>query len=306
MKKTQQAPAKINLFLYMTGRREDGYHLLSSVMHTISLYDTITVEVEEASDGKSKVELLSDVWYLLKDPSKNTAVKAAELFLSKLAPKAYHVTVDLKKEIPSQAGLGGGSTDAATVLKILSEFFPGQVSNQQLHEIALQVGADVPFFLGGAAALCEGVGEILTPVAPVGGLPVLIMKPKEGVSTPVCYREFDEQGKRRILSAEEERIMDAFLHGGENENALDRVSKAKSVFGNDLLAPSLSQVPSIGDAVPLMEEYGAVYACMSGSGSAVFGLFEKESDIDRLLSSEKARSLKQDGWIFKKAVTLDD
>ena len=82
MKKTQQAPAKINLFLYMTGRREDGYHLLSSVMHTISLYDTITVEVEEASDGKSKVELLSDVWYLLKDPSKNTAVKAAELFLS--------------------------------------------------------------------------------------------------------------------------------------------------------------------------------------------------------------------------------
>ena len=144
----------------MDGKREDGYHLLYSCMQTLSLYDEIEVSVGESDE--TGVSFFSDCGFLSSDPKKNTAVAAAVRFMERLGPEKYAVSIGLQKNIPSQAGLGGGSSDAAAVLLAMDRLFPGKVSKEELSGIALSIGADVPFFLCGGTALCEGVGEILT------------------------------------------------------------------------------------------------------------------------------------------------
>ena len=167
MSTTVEAPAKVNLFLRMDGKREDGYHLLFSAFQTLSLCDVVTVRIRprrEDEKDSAGVIIGSDSSALPKDPFKNTAFLAAYRFFAKLGCDKYVAQIMLEKNIPSQAGLGGGSSDAAAVLTAMDTLFPGKVSRDDLLEIAVSIGADVPFFLTGGTALCEGIGEIVTPL----------------------------------------------------------------------------------------------------------------------------------------------
>ncbi len=301
MKSEKRAPAKVNLFLRMAGRREDGYHLLFSCMQTLSIYDEIKIEVKPETETETRVLFASDCGFLTSDPKKNTAVAAAVRFLEKLAPERYTVSIDLKKNIPSQAGLGGGSSDAASVLLALDELFPGRVTREELEQIALSIGADVPYFLYGGTALCEGVGEIVTPMPALPGLPMLLMKPGRGVSTPACYRAFDEMGGAGI-SEEEKEVLVRGLQ--EQVPVKDRLLSASRAWTNDLQAPAIGSVPEIEDGIRLLQAGGAAFAAMSGSGSCVFGIFEDEERIDALTDSPDFLSLIEEGWWAEKVYTV--
>ena len=150
------APAKINLTLEVLKKRTDGYHDLRTVMHSIDVCDTVTVELSEANDGGIIVECTTPL------PPVNTAFTAARLFREKTG--CGGVRIQIKKRIPSEAGLGGASADAAAVLHGMQQLF-GSISRDELYDIAKRVGADVPFCLHGGCALCEGIGEKLTPSA---------------------------------------------------------------------------------------------------------------------------------------------
>ncbi len=305
MRIVKKAPAKINLYLYLPGRREDGYHLIDSCMQALSLYDEVCVEVKTPEEGGSgKIDLATDAAYLMQDPSKNTAYRAAVLFSEKLPDPNYDIKITIKKNIPAQAGLGGGSTDGAATLLALSEMFPGLASEKELLSMAVRVGADVPFFLKGGTVLCEGIGEIMTEAVPLQGLPILLMKPEAGVSTLACYKRFDAKSDVKKTTEQEHQALQEFLFPAETCPALERVKKVCGIWRNDLEAPALEEAPEIGKAAPLMRDYGAFYAAMSGSGSAVFGIFEEEKDIDRLLSSDAWSGLQKNGWSAFKVFSI--
>lgn len=283
----------------MDGKREDGYHLLYSCMQTLSLYDEIEVSVGESDEAG--VSFFSDCGFLSSDPKKNTAVAAAVRFMERIGPEKYAVSIGLQKNIPSQAGLGGGSSDAAAVLLALDRLFPGKVSKEELSEIALSIGADVPFFLCGGTALCEGVGEILTPMPDLSGLPILLLKPQRGVSTPFCYKAFDAMGAENISEEEKKALKEDLSYDADPKERLIRAGRS---WTNDLQAPAVQSVPEIQDGLDLLSGGGALFSAMSGSGSAVFGIFEKEEDIRRLMESPEFLRLKNDGWWSAVAKTI--
>ena len=178
---TLNAPAKINLTLEVLKKRTDGYHDLRTVMHSIDVCDTVTVELSEANDGGIIVECTTPL------PPVNTAFTAARLFREKTG--CGGVRIQIKKRIPSEAGLGGASADAAAVLRGMQQLF-GSISRDELYDIAKRVGADVPFCLHGSCALCEGIGEKLTP-APSAALPLLLVRGNRGISTGALFRSLD-------------------------------------------------------------------------------------------------------------------
>ena len=204
MRVVKKAPAKINLYLYLPGRREDGYHLIDSCMQALSLYDEVAVDVKTKEEGGTgKIEIRTEAEYLQSDPTKNTAYRAAVLFQQNMKQKDCDICITLTKNIPAQAGLGGGSTDGAAVLLALSEMFPDEATEEELLEMAVKVGADVPFFLKGGTVQCEGIGEVMHEAEPLTGLPILLLKPKPGVSTLACYKKFDEECEVTVLSEKE-------------------------------------------------------------------------------------------------------
>ena len=303
MKIVKQAPAKVNLFLRMDGKREDGYHLLYSVMQTVSVYDTIEVETLEKENAEPRVRFSSNCRFLTNDPKKNTIVKAASLFLPYIEEENCDISIFLDKKIPSQAGLGGGSSDAATVLLALNELFPGRVSKEELENMAVNIGADVPFFLEGGTVLCQGIGEIRTSLPPMRGIPMLLLKPAEGVSTPRCYAKFDEMGRPPMSENEKTELYQAMMEEGEND-PLFRARRGQELWKNDLQEPAMTDVPVMQEGLALLSRGGALFSAMSGSGSALFGLFEKEEMIDRILSSKELHDLIRQGWWVQKAGTV--
>ncbi len=303
MKIVKQAPAKVNLFLRMDGKREDGYHLLYSVMQAVSVYDTIEVETIEKENAEPRVRFSSNCRFLTNDPKKNTIVKAASLFLPYIEEENCDISIFLDKKIPSQAGLGGGSSDAATVLLALNELFPGRVSKEELENMAVNIGADVPFFLEGGTVLCQGIGEIRTSLPPMRGIPMLLLKPAEGVSTPRCYAKFDEMGRPPMSENEKTELYQAMLEEREND-PLFRARRGQELWKNDLQEPAMTDVPVMQEGLALLSRGGALFSAMSGSGSALFGLFEKEEMIDRILSSKELHDLIKQGWWVQKAGTV--
>lgn len=255
MKLTLSAPAKINLTLAITGLREDGYHLLSSVMQTLSLSDTVVLETIPQG-----ITLSCDRKGIPTDQH-NLCWKAAKRYLD-AAGVQEGVAITLYKCIPDGAGMGGGSSDAAAVLKGLAALYPAQVN---LAKLAATIGADVPFFLTGGTCLCEGVGEDVTPIPfpAKSGLFCVVTKPEASLSTPVIYQQYDEmKGEfspscRRLLAQFESGAVFSLLH-------------------NDLELPAITLLPEICAYKEALLNAGADCAMMTGSGSAVFGLFREE------------------------------
>ena len=258
MRGEQKACAKINLTLDITGELPDRYHSIFTVMQTVGLWDDVVVETTEA-EGISLT--CSD--NTLPCDGRNTAYRAAELFL-RAAGVESGVAVTVQKRIPAQAGLAGGSADAAAVLRALDGLFPGRLSRRQLLDIAFRIGADVPFCLAGGARLCQNKGEVM---AELPGLDawVVLVKPEENVSTKAAYDRFAQA--KDLFHPDNGRFL-FYAAAGEYRKAL---AYACNTF------EALCEVPS-GEAIKAaLYAGGAYYAAMSGSGSAFFGLFEEES-----------------------------
>jgi 4-diphosphocytidyl-2-C-methyl-D-erythritol kinase len=190
------APAKINLTLDVLGRRPDGYHDLATIMHEIPLSDDITVNI----GGEKGIRAVTDVSYIRNDT--NVAAKAARLFFEyledhgKLSADGIGILIEIKKKIPVGAGLGGGSADAAAVLKALNSYFGSPLSQSELIGVGASTGADVPFCIAGGCALCEGIGEIITPLPVLSGGYLVLVKPKISISTAELFSGFGSSKKQ--------------------------------------------------------------------------------------------------------------
>ncbi len=249
------APAKINVFLHILGRRPDGYHCLVSGMQKIGLYDELFLERIDAGvelhcpDGDTP------------ENRDNLVVQAAALFGEYLAEsglgRPFGVRMVLTKRIPVAAGLGGGSSDAAAALLGLNALSGAHLDAQTLADLGLRLGADVPFFLQPApAALAQGIGEELSPVPPLAGYSIVLVNPGFALSTRWVYQNFD-------LTAIERK--DTFQNFQNGLNG--------ALWSNDLEQVAAGRYPVIGELKKAMRDHGAEASLMSGSGPTVFGLF---------------------------------
>ncbi|MDD6268526.1 MAG: 4-(cytidine 5'-diphospho)-2-C-methyl-D-erythritol kinase [Oscillospiraceae bacterium] len=255
-----KAPAKVNLALDITGKREDGYHLLETVFQTVSIYDKLKITM--TSEPGIKLSC-SEPW--LPCNEKNLAYKAANAFLHRAEIK-NGVRIFLEKKIPSQAGMGGGSSDAAAVLTGMNILCGNIFSRDTLCEMAASLGADVPFFLYGGTAYAEGIGEKLEQLPSLEGIPVVAAKGKGGISTPEAYRRID--------------TLDNPVHPGtqalrEAVKAGEDTDDIWKYCGN--IFEQVTELRDVANIRKTMLDMGAVFACMSGSGSAVFGIFRDKN-----------------------------
>ena len=256
MKATVSAPAKINLTLNIEGRRDDGYHLLSSVFQAVSLADEVTLEVDNGVNGI--VLAVSDT--SVPCDERNTAYKAAQVFYDALGVLPS-VRIFVQKIIPQQAGLGGGSADAAAVLVGLNSLYNAPFTLKQLCNLGEKVGADVPFCIVGGTAFVEGIGEIITPLTPLSSCTVLVVKPPIGVSTKEAYAAVDN--KETVLADQ------AMMLKAIEEKNITAVGALLSNAFQQALA-----IPEVEDLLMGLRKSDTLGAMMSGSGSAVYALFD--------------------------------
>ena len=275
------ANAKINLFLRVNGTLPNGYHRLYTVMQEIDCADLLTITLDPSRRGfKINCFGRNDI-----DPEKNLCKKACDRFYSNLKKlkgdrfKPPYTEIDLVKNIPSESGMGGGSSDAAAVLVVLQEHFGQPFSEEDLLRIAVNVGADVPFFLYGGTCLCERVGEVIRPLESLAGLGVLIGKPKAGVSTPECFALMDGEAREPFDEKAYSDYIDSLnVHFRNNSDMIGKFLAGSDLLVNDLEAPAIRLVPEIDAIKKAFTNAGAEYCCMTGSGSAVFALFESRGD----------------------------
>ena len=263
----ERANAKINLYLDVLSRREDGFHDVKTVMHSVTFGDDITVSIEPAE--KVSVRMTLDGSRFLPTDSRNLAVRAAELFLSR-AKLTYAVDIHMVKRIPIAAGLAGGSSDAAAVLRALNKLCGRLFSIPAMNEIASELGSDVVYCLYGKCALCEGRGEVITKIKTAVRSHVVIAIGNEHVSTPQAYKALDAvfsnfDGTKS--TGGEERF--GTLMTSLNNNCLD----INGVF-NCFESAVLPDCPLASDIKKRMLELGARASMMSGSGPSVFGIFD--------------------------------
>lgn len=259
-----EAFAKINLTLDVTGRRPDGYHEVEMLMQSVSLSDIITLRKADSITlfcDKPGVPL----------GERNTAFKAAKLFFEKtgIAPG---VTIDIRKSIPMQAGMAGGSADAAGVLFGINELFGKPLSEEEMLGIAVRVGADVPFCLLGGTMLAKGIGEELSTVSPLPDCVIAVVKPEENVSTGAAYALVDalKDPKR----PDNEAVMKALEEGDLKAVASGMVNLFHEATGTE----------TTEKIVRTLMKNGALGAVMTGSGSAVFGIFEEKEKAEKAIA----------------------
>ena len=259
MKETNlKAHAKINLGLDIVGVRPDGYHLVKMVMETIQLYDRVRVKVS----NKPEIRVKTNLGYLPTD-KKNIAYQAARLLLDEFQIQ-QGVDIQLEKRIPVAAGLAGGSSNAAAVLKGVNQLFEMGLTEEELVERGLMLGADVPYCIKGGCALATGIGEELTPLPSLPKCSILLLKLPFSISTRVVYQEFDQ------LENTPHPPIDELIKGLE-EQSLTKVAQS---MGNILEFVSIPKYPKIQMAKEELVKQGAIASLMSGSGPTVFALFE--------------------------------
>ena len=253
------APAKINLSLEIKGRREDGFHEIETLMAPISLADRLTIERANENEG---IDFSCDDTALSKGED-NLVVRAAKLFQER-AGISSGIRISLEKKIPHGAGLGGGSSDAATTLLGLKELFETRLAEKDFMELAAQLGSDVPFFVAQAAAICRGRGEIVNPVKLPVALRLLLMKPDFGVPTPSAYARWKDSSELPGVDYAPQEFS-----GVRFTNALER-----PVFEKFILLAHLKTW--------LREQSEVGAALLSGSGSTVFAVLRDGANAEEL------------------------
>jgi 4-diphosphocytidyl-2-C-methyl-D-erythritol kinase len=272
-----RCPAKVNLFLKVLGRRSDGYHEIQTVMQTVTLFDELKILRQ-----RSGVSLTCSGEDFEGSPENNLAFKAADLFLKK-GYGSGGVRIELKKNIPIAAGLGGGSSDAACCLLALNELFRGGVSEVELKSLAAQLGSDAPFFIEGGTALCTGRGEIVQPLRPAAQFSGILLVPKTSLRTTEMYAS----------------LKPGDFHGPDVELMLRAVeagdlSRISSALFNSFQRVAFQKVPELVDLKIKLEQLGSVGVVLSGSGPSLFGVFasapEAEVGLARLTRRELAKT----------------
>lgn len=256
-KVTVIAPAKINLSLDILGVDERDYHLLDMIMQTVSLFERVTVSKKEKD-----ITLSSNARYIPTD-SKNVAVKAAMLFFEYTGIQGG-VHIHIKKTVPIKAGMAGGSADAAGVIVGLDKIYETNLTRQQMCEIGAKAGSDVPFMIMGGTKRVQGVGEIIKPCPPMPRCYLVVCMPDKGVSTPAAFANYDTLGEKTLVETDK-------LVAAMEENDIYGVAK---YMANDLEKAAASEYTQ-----PIKEELiqqGAIGSVMTGSGAAVFGVFDDE------------------------------
>jgi 4-diphosphocytidyl-2-C-methyl-D-erythritol kinase len=264
------APAKINLSLKVVGRRADGYHLIDSAVAPIGLYDDIHIDVGSA--GRTEVSISCDPPDAAPSDDTNLAARAAKLFLSAVGTAA-RVSIRIAKRIPAGAGLGGGSSDAAAVLRTLNVMSGRPLPEAELAASALSLGADVPLFLFGRPARMRGIGEILEPHAVHFARPVVIAHSGMPLSTASVYAKYDDL---LTMSAP---VSIVRASGRE---------PLRTILLNDLEAAAFRVQPGLQSLKRRLCSLGAEGVLMTGSGSAIFGIWQHWDDASA--SAERLRS----------------
>lgn len=249
---TEKAFGKINLYLDVLGKRDDGYHNILSVMHSVGVYDTVTVT---EADGVSMT--CTDKGLTCGED--NLCIKAARAFFAHTGVNGGCL-IHLEKHLPSGAGMAGGSSDAAAVLRGLNRIYGGRLTVAELCEIGKTVGADVPFCVVGGTVRTEGIGEIMTPLAPLPPCSIVICEGGAKVSTPEAYRLIDNTPPSKT----------------GNYGAFERALVSGDLKGicDSMYNRFEDTYPLCGETKSLLADRGAVGTLMTGSGSAVFGIFE--------------------------------
>ncbi len=270
-----KALAKINLGLDVVRRREDGYHEVRMVMQTIHLYDRLEME-KTATQG---IELSTNLSYLPVNEN-NLVYRAGKLLMDEFGI-TEGIKVYLNKRIPVAAGMAGGSTDAAAMLYGMNELFELGLSREQLMERGVRIGADVPYCLMRGTALAEGIGEILTPLAPMVKCPVLIAKPAISVSTSFVYQNL------KLDADTKHPDIDRLIRDIRKQD----LGAIAGDMGNVLESVTIPNYPVIAQIKEQMMDSGAINAMMSGSGPTVFGLFEEEETAQAAYQKMKESGL---------------
>lgn len=269
-----KAYAKINLTLDILGILPDGYHDLEMVMQSVSLCDSVAVRIGCGGD----VSVISNVGHIPND-ERNIAVKAARAFSDAYGKDCGGIAIAMEKRVPSSAGMAGGSADGAAVLRLLNELNEKPFSEKELCEIGLTVGADVPFCLMGGTSLAKGKGEILTELGIMPDCYIVIGKPRRGMSTKAVFTEIDSHPiyKHPDTDGMIRAIKDGNIHG-----------VADYVY--NVFEPVVSfEVPDILAIKRTLRECGALCAAMTGSGSAVFGIFQSKKNAENAKNVLKRR-----------------
>lgn len=276
------SPAKINLFLHITGKRPDGYHNLFTALCCVGLYDTIsiTTRVKKTSVSCSNPEVPED--------ETNIAFKAADLFLNRLN-RPERVKITINKKIPVAAGLGGGSSNAAAVFLGLNHCYGYPFSLDDLMAMGLSIGADVPFFLFGKPAIASGIGEKLEVCKGLHSYKILLVNPGFGISTAEVYKNVDLG-----LTKYKKTLKKVFLEK-------HKFNVAYHLY-NDLETVVLSRHPEIIEIKEALLSHGAKGALMSGSGPTVFGLF---SDHDKAHAANHVLSKNSEWQVFLTDMIID-
>ena len=267
-----KAYGKINLTLDVVGRRKDGYHLLDTVMQTISIWDEL--EIQHSRQPGVHLQCNKDS---LPTDSKNTAFRAAKFFLEDRGLENEGVYIFIKKHLPSRSGMGGGSADAAAVLRGLNEMYGTGLSADKLMELGAKVGADVPFCVVGGAARCTGVGADVEPIEPMPQCWLVVCEPPTGMSTPRAYSLLDQYPLSSTQATP--RMLEAMAAGN-----LKRIGKGLANRFDETIR--MAPVRALKRA---MMDAGALGSMMTGSGSSVYGIFETERGSDcRILGAASA------------------
>lgn len=255
-----EAPAKINLYLDILKRRSDGYHEVEMIMQTVSLFDVVTIRKTDDCDIS-----LTCTCKIADRPQNNTAYIAAEKFFAHTKIENPGVNISVKKKIPQGAGLAGGSADASAILVGLDRLFSTGLPKNELAKIGEQIGADVPFCIFGGTMLATGTGTTLMPLFAIPKCWIIIVKPSFSVSTKGAYEASDRcvsmprfQTASRLISA----IKAEDLHG-----------IAKNLYNRFECVLNLGEVAEIKE---MLNKNGALNSCMTGTGSAVYGIFDDE------------------------------
>ena len=263
MKKVEEkAYAKINLVLNIGDLRPDGYHDIQTIMQSLELHDDVTVE----QTGGTGITVTASVDTIPTDES-NLAVKAVKAFAAKTGVPAEGLSIHIEKRIPVAAGLGGGSSDAAATLRALNVLYETNLSVDELAEIGIEVGSDVPFCVHGGCAYVEGKGDMVVPTTPMPQCIIVIGKPDLAISTEKMYQRFDQAELPQRADTPE------IMLGLRWENLKAVAESVGNAFEQVLMKNERNTVDMMKE---VMNQFGTLGTAMTGSGPAVFGIFDNE------------------------------
>ena len=276
MKISLNAYAKINLFLDIVSLREDKYHNILSIMQSVGLHDVITVDYD-SSHEKKEIKIICDNEKIPCD-ERNLAYKAADLLL-----EYGRVTITIEKNIPSEAGLAGGSADAAATLVALNQLLGNKYSLDELKAIGKKLGADIPFCIEGGCCIVEGIGDKMTKCSPMPKHPLVIARMGEGMSTPYAYRKLDEKFNNFENYIPNSKNFDILL---DSTKPLESYCQGLFNIFEDVVE---SECQTITEIKEVLINNGAYGSLMTGSGTAVFGIFDNAEKAN--IAAEKLKNI---------------